>query len=81
MKVTAQCAPLDSSVDNMASNGVLHKLKSVAVPPSGTIAEALSSCSIFETLASAVEMADLMEVLSGECILYGPLMRTANEVG
>jgi len=65
--ITAQCAPIDvSKVDQMASNGVIHELKSVMIPPSGNIVEAAAACPAFKTLVTAVKAAGLVEVLSGE---------------
>ena len=67
-QITAQCAPINvSSVDKMASNGVLHELQSVMIPPAGNIVQAAVACPAFKTLVAAVKAAGLVGVLSGQC--------------
>ena len=50
----------------MASNGVLHELKAVMIPPSGNIVEAVAGCPVFKTLVTAVKAAGLVGALSGQ---------------
>ena len=54
------------NVDKMASNGVLHELKTVMIPPSGNIVEAVAGCPVFKTLVTAVKAAGLVDTLSGQ---------------
>ena len=66
-QITAQCAPVNvPNVDKMASNGVLHELKAVMIPPSGNIVEAVADCPVFKTLVTAVKAAGLVGALSGQ---------------
>lgn len=63
---TAQCAPINlKAVDQMASNGVLHELEAVMVPPSGNIVEAAVACQQFKTLVTALKAAGLVDTLAG----------------
>ncbi|KAK3776327.1 hypothetical protein RRG08_039913 [Elysia crispata] len=63
---TAQCAPIDlSRVDQAASNGVLHVLDAVMIPPAGNIVSTLAAVPTFRTLVKAVQVAGLVETLSG----------------
>lgn len=65
--VTAQCSPLNQNQkDQMASNGVLHELGSVMIPPIGNIVKTISSCPVLKTLVSTVKAAGLLKVLSDE---------------
>jgi len=52
--------------DVMASNGVIHVVDSVLLPPSGDIVEVASESGSFNTLVTAVEAAGLVETLQGE---------------
>ena len=52
--------------DVMASNGVIHVVDSVLLPPSGDIVEVASNAGSFDTLVTAVEAAGLVETLQGE---------------
>ena len=52
--------------DVMASNGVIHVVDSVLLPPSGDIVEVASNAGSFNTLVTAVEAAGLVETLQGE---------------
>lgn len=52
--------------DVMASNGVIHVVNSVLLPPSGDIVEVASNAGSFNTLVTAVEAAGLVETLQGE---------------
>ncbi|MFW5718275.1 MAG: fasciclin domain-containing protein [Spirochaetota bacterium] len=53
------------TTDVQASNGVIHVVDTVILPPTDTIAEALEADGRFSTLLRAVEAADLGETLSG----------------
>ncbi|KAL8612741.1 hypothetical protein ACOMHN_033740 [Nucella lapillus] len=65
--VTAQCAPIDlKKVDIEASNGVLHELTGVMVPPSGNIVKATVGLKDFSFLVKLLMKAGLVETLSGE---------------
>jgi len=68
--ITAQCAPINlKKVDQKASNGLLHELNSVMVPPMGDIVTSAVACPAFKTLVTAVKAAGLVDALSGK----GPL--------
>lgn len=51
--------------DIQASNGVIHVIETVLLPPSQTIVEIAASNPQFSTLVSALESAGLVEALSG----------------
>ncbi|CAG5132983.1 unnamed protein product [Candidula unifasciata] len=68
--VTTQCAPIDlKRIDKKASNGLVHVLNSVMIPPLGNIVESVVACPVFKTLVTAVKVAGLVDALSGD----GPL--------
>ena len=74
-QATAQCAPIDlGRVDQMASNGILHVLNAVMIPPAGTIVSTLAACPVFKTLVEAVKVAGLVETLSspGPFTVFAP---------
>lgn len=52
--------------DVMGSNGVIHVIDSVLLPPSGDIVEVASNAGVFNTLVTAVQAAGLVETLQGE---------------
>jgi uncharacterized surface protein with fasciclin (FAS1) repeats len=52
--------------DVMASNGVIHVIDSVLVPPTADIVELAVSAGSFSTLVAAVEAAGLADTLRGE---------------
>ncbi|MFW5686224.1 MAG: fasciclin domain-containing protein, partial [Spirochaetota bacterium] len=60
--------------DVQASNGVIHVIDTVILPPSQNIAEALRADGRFSTLLTAVEAAGLVETLSegGPFTLFAP---------
>ncbi|HKJ86538.1 MAG TPA: fasciclin domain-containing protein [Spirochaetia bacterium] len=60
--------------DVQASNGVIHVIDTVILPPSGNIAETLEADGRFSTLLAAVGAADLAETLSsgGPFTLFAP---------
>ncbi|GFR92079.1 fasciclin domain containing protein [Elysia marginata] len=63
---TAQCAPIDlSRVDQAASNGVIHVVDAVLIPPYGDINATVAACPVFETLETAIQVAGLHKILSG----------------
>ncbi|BFZ04696.1 hypothetical protein BsWGS_07735 [Bradybaena similaris] len=65
--VTTQCAPIDlTRIDKKASNGLVHVLNSVMIPPLGNIVESVVACPVFKTLVTAVKVAGLVEALSGD---------------
>ncbi|GFR65971.1 transforming growth factor-beta-induced protein ig-h3-like [Elysia marginata] len=64
---TAQCAPIDlARVDNNATNGVIHVLNGVIIPPDGNAVTALAGHREFGTLVKAVQAAGLVPKLSGD---------------
>lgn len=65
---TTQCAPIDlKRVDNKASNGLVHVLNAVMIPPlAGNIVESVAACPVFKTLVTAVKAAGLVQALSGD---------------
>ena len=60
--------------DVQASNGVIHVVDTVILPPTDNIAEALEADGRFSTLLRAVEAADLGETLAegGPFTLFAP---------
>lgn len=63
---TAQCAPIDlTRVDQAASNGVIHVLNSVMIPPHGNIVATALACPAFKDLVKAVAVAGLAPTLAG----------------
>ena len=67
LQATAQCAPIDlAKVDKEASNGVIHVLNSVMIPPEGNIVKALSGRDNFKQLVKAVTDAKLVDTLNGD---------------
>ena len=63
---TAQCSPIDlNRVDNEATNGIIHVLNEVMLPPRGTIADIVSEDPAFASLNFAINAADLATTLSG----------------
>lgn len=67
---TAQCTPIDIyQLNKEASNGLIHVLNGVMIPPGGNINVILGDQSIFSTLVKAVKVAGLVSTLSGP----GPL--------
>ena len=52
--------------DQAASNGVLHVLNAVMIPPYGDAITSLSACPVFKTFIKAVGIAGLEDELSGE---------------
>ncbi|CAL1545485.1 unnamed protein product [Lymnaea stagnalis] len=64
---TAQCAPIDlDKVDEPATNGIVHFLNRVMLPPAGDMVTVLNACSQFKTLVAAVRAAGLANALSGD---------------
>ena len=63
--------------DIEASNGVIHVIDTVILPPAGNIAEVLTADGRFNTLLTAVEAAGLVETLSsgGPFTLFAPTDR------
>jgi hypothetical protein len=75
LQVVAQCSAIkQNSVDQMASNGILHEITRVMIPPSGNIVQAVAGCPVFKTLVKAVTVAGLADTLSSK---YG---QTGNEM-
>ncbi|GFO06721.1 fasciclin domain-containing protein [Plakobranchus ocellatus] len=57
---TAQCAPIDlSRVDKQASNGLIHVLRRVMIPPVSDGVASLAVCPEFKTLTKAINIAKL----------------------
>ena len=70
-QITAQCAPLDlERVDELASNGIIHVLNRVMVPPSGNLVVSLAACPEFTVLINAVTVSG--SSLVGTLIEDGP---------
>lgn len=66
-KVTVQCSPIDlNNVDKLASNGVLHEISRVMLPPAGTVVDAIAACPVFQDLKLAVGVAGLDAALRGK---------------
>jgi transforming growth factor-beta-induced protein len=55
-----------TQADVMGSNGVIHVVDAVLLPPSGDIVEVASSAGVFNTLVTAVQAAGLVETLQSE---------------
>ena len=54
--------------DKMASNGVIHVIDRVMLPPVGSVVDAVKMDPMLSTLLTAVTTADLGAVLSGQCL-------------
>lgn len=69
----ANCAKL-TSVDNDATNGVIHMVDKVIVPAKNTISDILSNDLQFKTFMSALEANDLSEMLDkeGQFTVFAP---------
>lgn len=52
--------------DKMASNGIIHRIEKVLMPPVGTIVDVLTQDGSFKTLLAAVTAAGLAEALNGK---------------
>ena len=55
-----------TKADQDASNGVLHVVNKVLLPPVGNVVESVSKCPKFKTLTAAVINASLATALSGK---------------
>lgn len=71
--ITASGRPV-TLADQKASNGVLHEVRGVLLPPAGTIAYVLANAPFFKTLNTAVKAAGLGAKLSstGPLTLFAP---------
>ncbi|GFO06723.1 fasciclin domain-containing protein [Plakobranchus ocellatus] len=66
---TAQCSPFElGRVDQPATNGVIHVLERVMIPPFGDAVAYLTAFPRFKILVKALSIAGLTETLKG----YGP---------
>ncbi|KAK3796313.1 hypothetical protein RRG08_021337 [Elysia crispata] len=64
--ITAQCAPIElERVDKQASNGLIHVLQGVMIPPAGNAVVSLAACPKFQTLVKLVKLAGLTQTLAG----------------
>ncbi|PVD25084.1 hypothetical protein C0Q70_15582 [Pomacea canaliculata] len=73
--VTVQCSPIDlNNVDKLASNGVLHEISRVMLPPAGTVVDAIAACPVFQDLKLAVGVAGLDAALrvKGPYTVFAP---------
>lgn len=52
--------------DKMASNGIIHRIEKVLMPPVGTIVDVLTKDGSFNTLLAAANAAGLVEALKGK---------------
>lgn len=52
--------------DKMASNGIIHRIEKVLMPPVGTIVDVLTKDGSFNTLLVAANAAGLVEALKGK---------------
>lgn len=52
--------------DKMASNGIIHRIEKVLMPPVGTIVDVLTQDGSFKTLLAAATAAGLAEALNGK---------------
>lgn len=67
--ITAQGRPV-TLADQEASNGVIHEVDGILIPPAGTLAFVASKCPAFSTLYTAVsKVPDIAKTLDGD----GPL--------
>ena len=65
-QITAQCAPIElERVDKQASNGLIHVLQGVMIPPAGNAVVSLAACPKFQTLVKLVKLAGLTQTLAG----------------
>ncbi len=55
-----------TGADNIASNGVVHVIDAVLLPPPATVVDIITSSPVHETLAFAVTEAGLVEALQGD---------------
>ncbi|RUS80834.1 hypothetical protein EGW08_011415, partial [Elysia chlorotica] len=70
-----RCAPIEvERVDNQATNGIIHVLQSVMIPPAGNALVALAACPRFKTLVTMVHIAELMETFTkgGPFTIFAP---------
>ncbi|XP_067683748.1 protein sll1483-like [Haliotis asinina] len=63
--VTAQGSPI-ALVNQNATNGVIHTLSRVMLPPTGTVVDVVSNVPDFSDLNTAVIVAKLLDVLAGD---------------
>lgn len=52
--------------DKMASNGIIHRIEKVLMPPVGNIVDVLTKDGSFNTLLAAANAAGLVEALKGK---------------
>jgi uncharacterized surface protein with fasciclin (FAS1) repeats len=50
----------------MASNGIIHRIEKVLMPPVGNVVEVLSQDGSFNTLIAAAKAAGLVDALGGK---------------
>jgi len=62
--ITASGSPV-SVADQNATNGVIHVVDKVMLPPAGNVVDIVSSTAIFSTLLTAVNTAEMASVLAG----------------
>nr|XP_022325870.1 transforming growth factor-beta-induced protein ig-h3-like [Crassostrea virginica] len=68
--------------DKMASNGIIHRIEKVLLPPVGNIVEVLSADGSFGTLLAAAKAAGLVEALGdGPITLMAPTDDAFNRLG
>ncbi|GFR93587.1 fasciclin domain-containing protein [Elysia marginata] len=73
--ITAQCAPIElERVDKPATNGLIHVLEGVMIPPGGNAVIALAANPNFKTLVRLVKIAGLVETLAkgGPFTVFAP---------
>ncbi|XP_011428468.3 transforming growth factor-beta-induced protein ig-h3 [Magallana gigas] len=68
--------------DKMASNGIIHRIEKVLMPPVGTIVDVLTKDGSFNTLLAAANAAGLVEALKdGPITLMAPTDDAFNRLG
>ncbi|XP_061164293.1 transforming growth factor-beta-induced protein ig-h3-like [Saccostrea echinata] len=68
--------------DKMASNGIIHRIEKVLLPPVGNIVEVLTQDGSFNTLIAAAKAAGLVEALSdGPITLMAPTDAAFSRLG
>jgi len=80
-EATAQCVPIDvTRVDNAATNGIIHVLDEVMLPPSGTVIDVVASDPALASLNFAI--APIRDLLNGpgNFTLFAPTTAAFNAI-
>ena len=63
---TAQCSPIDiTNIDKVATNGIVHVLDKVMIPPQGDVIDLVTNDVRLTTLLGAIEAAGLKSTFAG----------------